>query len=89
MIIYRVCTESNEDGSAFGAKIEVETDSRQKLETILKTLGVSGKDNTVCHCNVKENAELVAEILDYDANGEVAPFVTGREEYWNRRAEHD
>lgn len=22
MIIYRVCTESNEDGSAFGAKIE-------------------------------------------------------------------
>ena len=52
MIIYRVCTESNEDGSAFGAKIEVETDSRQELETILKTLGVSGKDNTVCHCNL-------------------------------------
>lgn len=77
MIIYRVCTERNEDGSAFGAKIEVETDSRQELETILKTLGVSGKDVTVCHCDVKENAELVAEILDYDVNGEVAPFTIG------------
>lgn len=81
MIIYRVYKESNEDGSAFSAKIEVETGSRQELETILKTLGVFGKDDTVCHCNVEENAALVAEILDYDANGEVAPFVTGREEY--------
>lgn len=77
MIIYRSCTESNEDGSAFSAKIEVETDSRQEFETILKTLGISGKDVTVCHCNVKENAELVAEILDYDVNGEVAPFTIG------------
>lgn len=88
MIIYRVCTESNEDGSAFGAKIEVETDSRQEIETILKTLGVSGKDVTVCHCNVEENAELIAKILDYDVNGEVAPFVTGREEDRNRRADN-
>lgn len=77
MIIYRVCTESNEDGSAFGAKIEVETDSRQELETILKTLGVSGKDDIVCHCDVKKNAELVAKIMDYDVNGEVAPFTIG------------
>lgn len=44
-------------------------------------------DEYECGCDfagglpyVKENAELVAEILDYDANGEVAPFVTGREE---------
>lgn len=80
MIIYRVCKESNEDGSAFGAKIEVQTDSRKELETILKALGVFGEDNTVCHCNVKENAELVAEILDCDANGEVAPFAIGQKE---------
>ena len=41
----------------------------------MKKLGVSDKDDTVCHCDVKENAELVAEILDYDANGEAAPFT--------------
>ena len=28
-------------------------------------------DDTVCHCEVKENAELIAKILDFDVNGEV------------------
>lgn len=28
-------------------------------------------DDTVCHCEVKENAELIAQILDFDVNGEV------------------
>lgn len=73
MINYKVCTENNNFSSDFSAKIEVETNSRKELETILKVLGVFGEDDTVCHCNVKENAELVAEILDCDANGEVAP----------------
>lgn len=27
-------------------------------------------EETVIHCNVKENAELIARILDYDVNGE-------------------
>lgn len=26
---------------------------------------------TVCHCNLKENAELIAEILDRDAEGAI------------------
>lgn len=26
---------------------------------------------TVCHCNVKENAQLIADILDMDVRGEV------------------
>jgi hypothetical protein len=26
---------------------------------------------TVCHCNVKENAQLIADILDVDVRGEV------------------
>ncbi len=78
MINYKVCTENNNFSSDFSAKIEVETNSRKELETILKVLGVFGEDDTVCHCNVKENAELVAEILDCDANGEVAPFAIGQ-----------
>jgi hypothetical protein len=28
-------------------------------------------DDTVCHCEVKENAELIAQILDFDVNGEI------------------
>ncbi len=31
--------------------------------------------DTVCHCNVKVNAELIAAILDYDIRGEIAPYV--------------
>lgn len=30
---------------------------------------------TVCHCNVKENAELIAKIMDYDVDGKVCPEV--------------
>lgn len=78
MISYKVCTENNNFSSNFSVKIEVETNSRKEFETILKVLGVFGEDDTVCHCNVKENAELVAEILDCDANGEVAPFAIGQ-----------
>lgn len=60
MVNYKVCTENNNFSPDASAKIEVET---------------NGKGDTVCHCNVKENTELVAEILDYDANGEEAPTV--------------
>lgn len=31
-------------------------------------------EETVCHCNCKENAELICKILDYDAAGEVFPL---------------
>lgn len=30
----------------------------------------------VCHCNVKENAELIAKIMDYDVDGKVCTEVT-------------
>lgn len=31
-----------------------------------------GEEETVCHCNVKENAELIAKILDFDVENQVA-----------------
>lgn len=42
---------------------------------IRKHIGESTECDTVCHCNVRENAELVAQILDYDNLNKVAPFV--------------
>lgn len=30
---------------------------------------------TVCHCKIRENAEMIAKILDYDINGEIADDV--------------
>ena len=32
------------------------------------------KENTICHCNEKENAELIAKILDCDAGGAIFVF---------------
>lgn len=29
------------------------------------------KEITVCHCEVKENAELIAKILDADVEGKI------------------
>ena len=31
-----------------------------------------GEEETVCHCNVKENAELIAKILDCDVQNQIA-----------------
>lgn len=31
-----------------------------------------GEEETVCHCNLKENAELIAKILDFDVNNQIA-----------------
>lgn len=31
-----------------------------------------GEEETVCHCNVKENAELIAKILDFDVQNRIA-----------------
>lgn len=36
-------------------------------------------EGVLCHTNLKENAELIARILDYDVKGEVYPqAVKGR-----------
>lgn len=78
MIIYKHIAESTEDGSIFNGKVEVETNSREEWEAILKGLPTESKAvdcDTICHCNVKENAEIIAKILDYDIRGEVAPYV--------------
>ena len=32
-------------------------------------------DKTVCHCKVKENAEIIAKILDSDVDGKIADVV--------------
>ena len=39
-------------------------ENEQDMRVILKNA-----EDTVCHCNVKENAELIAEILDCDVDG--------------------
>ena len=78
MIIYKHISESTEDGVIFNARVEIETASREEWETILNSLPIERKTvdvDTVCHCDVKENAEIIAQILDYDLRGEVAPFA--------------
>lgn len=78
MIIYRHTSESTEDMSIFNARIEIETDNREEMEAIMSSLPIKGNAvecDTVCHCRVKENAELIAQILDYDLRGEVSPYV--------------
>lgn len=44
-------------------------------DTGKRRIDMVGECETVCHCNVKKNAELIAQILDYDVCSEVAPFV--------------
>ena len=42
---------------------------------IYKHISEASECETVCHCNVKENAETIAKILDYDNLNVVAPYV--------------
>lgn len=41
------------------------------VETVLVDKMRQQMEETVCHCNVKENAELIARILDDDVDGKV------------------
>lgn len=41
------------------------------VETVLVDKMRQQMEETVCHCNVKENAELIAKILDDDVDGKV------------------
>jgi hypothetical protein len=36
------------------------------------TIVAVDEEETVCHCNVKENAELIAKILDCDVQNQIA-----------------
>ena len=46
-------------------------DVAQAFDIALTALGKD--DDVIVHCNVKENAELIARILDYDADNEAFP----------------
>lgn len=78
MIIYKHISESTEDLSVFNARVEIETDKREEWEDILNRLSIESnvvECDTVCHCRIRQNAEIIAQILDYDIRGEVAPYV--------------
>lgn len=78
MTIYKHTAESTENMSIFNGKIEIEVDNIEEWRELLASLPLEGNAvncDTVCHCNVKVNAETIAKILDYDIRGEVAPFV--------------
>lgn len=68
----RKYAETNMDESCFYGKVEVETDSKTEWENVIHILGNANANNDcVCHCNMKENAELIAKILDCDVENEV------------------
>lgn len=76
MIIYKHEAECTEDKSIFYGKIEIETNNElewESLKKIISSIGEVEDVDTVCHCNVKENAEIIAQILDFDVKGEIAP----------------
>ena len=74
-MIIKKYAESNMDESAFFGRVEVETDTKSEFEEVVRTLANIHDDSFVCHCNMKENAELIAAILDYDTANEVYPLV--------------
>jgi hypothetical protein len=78
MLIRKHIAEATEDMTSFNGKVEIETDNHEewdKLLKVLSTLGEDGEYETVCHCNVKVNAETIAKILEYDSLNVVAPYV--------------
>lgn len=74
-MIIKKYAETNMDESVFYGKIEVETNTRSEWENAIRILRTMNDDNNcVCHCNLKENAELIARILDHDAENTVSPL---------------
>lgn len=67
--------ESTVDESVFYGKVEVETESKSEWENVILVLETAfANDSVVCHCNLKENAELIATILDHDTENKVCPI---------------
>lgn len=74
-MIIKKHAETNMDESVFYGKVEVETESKSEWERAIRILSTMGDDNCfVCHCNMKENAELIATILDCDVENAVFPL---------------
>ena len=73
-MMIRKYAETNEDESCFYGKVEVETNTKSEWENAIRLLKTAHDDGCVCHCNLKENAELIAAILDCDAENRVYPL---------------
>lgn len=69
-MIIKKYAESNVDESCFYGKIEVETNTKSEWENVIHLLETGLNESCVCHCNLKENAELIATILDHDAENQ-------------------
>ena len=73
-MIIKKYAESNVDETCFYGKIEVETNGKSEWENVIRLLKTAHDDSCVCHCNLKENADLIAAILDCDAENRVYPL---------------
>ena len=69
----RKYAETNMDESCFYGKVEVETNTKSEWEDAIRVLEANFRDGYACHCNLKENAELIAAILDCDVENKVYP----------------
>ena len=69
----RKYAETNMEETCFYGKVEVETNDKKEWEDAIQALKAVHKDGVVCHCNLKENAELIAAILDYDVENKAYP----------------
>jgi hypothetical protein len=80
-MIIKKYAESNMDESCFYGKIEVETETKSEWEDVIRNLQNIQEDcKCVCHCNLKENAELIAEILHFDEVNRVFPVCIYNED---------
>jgi hypothetical protein len=73
-MIIKKYAESNVDESCFYGKVEVETNTKVEWENVIRILQTMQGDNCVCRCNLKENAKMVATILDHDVENQVCPL---------------
>lgn len=68
-----MCRYAAKDDDAANA-IEALQAENPIVETVLVDKMRQQMEETVCHCNVKENAELIAKILDDDVDGKAFEF---------------
>lgn len=76
-MIIKKNAETTVDESVFFGTVTVETENKNKWENVVRILENARDETFVCHCNIKENAELIARILDYD----IENFVFGENLY--------
>ena len=67
----RLHTDAAAAIEALQAEVELLKAENPIVETVLVDKMRQQMEETVCHCNVKENAELIAKILDDDVDRKV------------------